>query len=347
MTRGSSANVRGLLGSLSIAAGVLVFTAVGLVQASGVEDTPVGKLAGVKVDNWVQVQASAAYSLRDVVAIDGQNAIAVGGSNTGAGGVIQRLSNAGGTQVTQHVGPSNTDLRGITRLGAMEYCVVGGKASGDPAVFHSGDGGSNWTDVSPLLGVSHLLAVASAVDGSALAVGLNGAILRSPANCQNWVAETSGTTQYLFSVAIEGSEAWAVGNGATILRRGAVGIWSPQAAPQFPVATGDLFGVAAGQGNKVWAVGRDGVILKSVDGVNWTTKAVIETAFLLGVTMFDANTGWAVGSDGTILKTNNTGNNWTQQNSPVELGTHLHAVSAASGTIAWAVGDSGTVLRTS
>jgi photosystem II stability/assembly factor-like uncharacterized protein len=86
----------------------------------------------------------------------------------------------------------------------------------------------------------------------------------------------------------------------------------------------NLTGVSA-VGNKVWAVGHDGVIVHSADGgLNWERQrlsvfskesdALTNGAPLLDVLFIDENQGFAVGAYAQLLSTVDGGKSWTARN---------------------------------
>ncbi|RQW79054.1 MAG: T9SS C-terminal target domain-containing protein [Geobacter sp.] len=110
-----------------------------------------------------------------------------------------------------------------------------------------------------------------------------------------------------------------------------------------------------------WIVGNStqGDIIHTTNGgIDWTTQQTPVHAYLVGVFFVDANIGYAVGSEGSfgnatpvILKTENGGEQWLRQTSPVVKGglSDVYFMSAEEG---WATGtDSDTeeavVLHTS
>jgi photosystem II stability/assembly factor-like uncharacterized protein len=116
----------------------------------------------------------------------------------------------------------------------------------------------------------------------------------------------------------------------------------------------DLYGVAA-HGDRVWAVGYWGSVLRSGDGGStWEVAPTPVRETLFDVSFADARHGWASGENGTILRSVDGGRSWRRQ---VVRGTdaseagwmseaHLFAVSAVSDREAWCVGDLGIVLHT-
>ena len=109
--------------------------------------------------------------------------------------------------------------------------------------------------------------------------------------------------------------------------------------------TPELYSVSAADASTLWAVGREGTILKTTNGgTAWNQQASGTEAVLYGVAAASTTTAWAVGEGGLILKTTNGGTAWNQQASGT--GNTLLAVAAADANNAWAVGFDGTVLHT-
>ncbi len=115
----------------------------------------------------------------------------------------------------------------------------------------------------------------------------------------------------------------------------------------------DLYGVVA-RGDRIWAVGYWGTVLRSEDaGQTWTAVQTPTHTTLYGVSFADDRHGWAVGARGAVLRTTDGGASWTLQTvrltddegSARALDTHLFGVAAVSPAAAWAVGDLGAVVR--
>jgi len=96
--------------------------------------------------------------------------------------------------------------------------------------------------------------------------------------------------------------------------------------------------VAAG-----WAVGGNGLVIRSTDGGQTFSSASPTTSTLNGV-FFDSDLdGWAVGNAGIAVHTTDGGDHW-EQSTPGALA--LNGVFFADATHGWIAGDSGKILRT-
>jgi len=116
----------------------------------------------------------------------------------------------------------------------------------------------------------------------------------------------------------------------------------------------DLYGVAV-QGDRVWAVGYWGTVLRSDDGGrSWEHAPTPTDATLYAVAFADESNGWAVGANGVLLRTTDGGLTWTLLEVTLSdgfggerpLDSSLFDVAAVSATEAWVVGDFGVLLHT-
>jgi photosystem II stability/assembly factor-like uncharacterized protein len=98
-------------------------------------------------------------------------------------------------------------------------------------------------------------------------------------------------------------------------------------------------------GNKLGAVGWNGIIYTSADGgMNWTEQNSGVSVDLYGIDFINSSIGFAVGEDGTILKTIDGGTTWISQTSGTT--NDLSDVSFADINNGWIVGEAGLILRT-
>ena len=92
-----------------------------------------------------------------------------------------------------------------------------------------------------------------------------------------------------------------------------------------------------------WAVGTNGLVMKSIDGgTTWaSSNPTVQT--LNGVYFVNDNFGFAVGANGAVAKTTNGGGDWSTTNPTPRT---LNDVFFVDENYGWAVGNSGVVLRT-
>jgi len=174
----------------------------------------------------------------------------------------------------------------------------------------------------------------------AIQVGDGGTIYVNGAD-ERWVPAVSGVTSYLRSVAMMGERIIVTGENGCIL-------WSDdgvtfQPAQLSPSTLNWFEGVTASSQRAV-AVGDDGAIYTSTNGIVWTQTIISNVYDWLRGVAVGGNTFVAVGENGKILRSTN-GTTWSSIVSSTT--THLNRVrylgSGASGKFI-AVGDKGVAV---
>ena len=168
--------------------------------------------------------------------------------------------------------------------------------------------------------------------GQFIAVGVNGAIVRS-ANGQTWTTANATTTRNLRDVKFTGSQ-WIVCGKDGVLLTSPNGVtWTDQRAGR----TRDLYGIIYTNGQFV-AVGYEGTVLTSPDALTWTTR-VSNTSRDLHAITYAAGLYVAGGRNGTVITSPNT-INWTVRATPttnyierIAWGTGRFVAAATHGTI--------------
>lgn len=91
-----------------------------------------------------------------------------------------------------------------------------------------------------------------------------------------------------------------------------------------------------------WAVGGNGVVLRSTDGgVVWTQVSVPSGAILTGIHFEDGNHGWISGGQ-VVLRTTNGGSDWVDE---YQGGGALNGIFFPTLLTGWAVGSSGVIVK--
>ena len=160
---------------------------------------------------------------------------------------------------------------------------------------------------------------------TATVVGWNGTILRTTNGGTTWTSQSSGTTNFLYSVSfIDANTGVAVGHDGTILRTTDGGAnWLSQTSGTtislvdvsfIDVNTGTVVGGGWDYPNQY------NVILRTTNGgTTWTSQSSGTTKILYGVSFTDANTGAAVGEWGTIIHTTNGGVTFVEEERTHEM----------------------------
>ncbi|MFL9945983.1 YCF48-related protein [Paraburkholderia agricolaris] len=122
----------------------------------------------------------------------------------------------------------------------------------------------------------------------------------------------------------------------------------PKPARHWPDASGLMLLGAAHAGERIVAVGEQGVVLLSDDdGRHFRQAASVPVdATLTAVTFVSAREGWAVGQWGTVLVTQDGGEHWTQQRIDTSVDQPLFSVAFTNDRDGWAVGLWSLVLAT-
>lgn len=201
---------------------------------------------------------------------------------------------------------SGTDSDLNSALFADDEYLVAGNLNGK--LLRSVDT-TTWTEVSlPSTDAMHAI-VTSIGNDIYFIVGHNGTALQA-ADTSSWsVSGNTGTTETLRAIAFSGAHDLFVAVGGdldTIITTTTNGTWTLQSQP---VGVDDVLnGVSWGMGSFV-AVGGNGAIILSFDGVVWTDNTGITVQNLNSVRFID-NQHVAVGNEQTIVVSADGGDTW-------------------------------------
>ncbi|MBK9292535.1 MAG: T9SS type A sorting domain-containing protein [Bacteroidetes bacterium] len=150
----------------------------------------------------------------------------------------------------------------------------------------------------------------------------------------SWANMVSGVTAQLNDVfELSANQAWAVGNGGTILQYNGTS-WTPLTSGTTQNLN-DVFFVDANNG---WAVGQAGTILY-FNGTAWAPQTSGVTANLNGVFFTSATNGYAVGASATVLRWD--GNSWSPVSSGITGNVTLNAIHGLDANNIWIAGTAG------
>ena len=184
-----------------------------------------------------------------------------------------------------------------------------------------------------------------AVDGhEAWAVGNFGAIYHTADAGKTWQPRDSGTKAPLGVDFASRTDGWVVGKSALILHTKDAG--ATWTRQTSPIGSQKpLFKVRALDARTAWAVGDWGAVTVTHDGgETWEDRSLTDDVVLYDVSFPDAQHGFVAGEYGTLLATNDGGGTWTKR--PVGTEKTLFGVSFSTPTQGWVVGIDGLVLRT-
>jgi len=204
-------------------------------------------------------------------------------------------------------------------------------------VYRTTDGGTTWNVLGSIGGT--LLSISfppSSTTG--YCSGYTGRIYRITSTGVS--SMTSGVTVNLASVSFPGSQGWICGEDVIEHFDGTNWVLD-QSAPDATYNAIYMINSSIG-----WAVGDNGVIIKTTDGANWNYQANPDTSnrTLLDVFFLNANEGWAVGNSGVILHTTNGGTAWSVEGSGLTTNM-LRAVQFTSSTNGYVLGNNKTLLK--
>jgi photosystem II stability/assembly factor-like uncharacterized protein len=106
-----------------------------------------------------------------------------------------------------------------------------------------------------------------------------------------------------------------------------------------------LNGISAA-GDKIWAVGNNGTIIRSTNrGINWVQQVSGTSNDLNSVIFRNDSIGYIAGNSGTILRTTNSGINWITANTGTTQNLRSVCISFLDTITVIAAGDNGTIIK--
>ena len=218
-------------------------------------------------------------------------------------------------------------------------------------VLHTINGGTVWErQASETQQV--LLSVFFVDENTGWCVGNGGEIIHTDNGGQTWKRQKSGTPWNLFDVHFTSKRrGWAVGMNGTVLstvdggsswRLASIGKRHPFFYLDAVTFVSPEIGWIVGWDLR--GLGRDGLILRTVDGgKTWQRQESHTANFLDDVFFISATEGWIVGKSGLVLHTKDGGQNWRPQRTDTR--TDLKSIYVSSTNSGWVVGQNGTILK--
>lgn len=279
------------------------------------------------------------------------------GYAVGAGGEILRSADGGATWTREET-PTRLSMLGVSVRG--DHAIAVGQMG---AVLVRGSDGK-WTEVQSGT-QERLFSVGVNTDGTALAVGAFGALLRSTDGGRTWVPsapqwtgtfkDTAGRlgdffepSMYSVQLADDG-RAWVVGELGLAMRSVDGGqTWQIGHAGESSVdgVAPTLFALSVRADGTGFAVGQEGYLLKTEDdGVSWTAVERPTHANLLGVSASADGSVLATGMRDMLISTDH-GATWKRvEGADVATGWYSGAAHPQDGGAPLAVGNAARILR--
>lgn len=259
---------------------------------------------------WQAVASGVAVTLRAAAFATPSVVVAVGDDGT----LIR--STDGGLHWGRSTSGTSAALRGVQFTDALTGVAVGGDDllwRAARVVLRTADGGATWSKA-VIPGGDRLYGLACAGPGQLIAVGENGATLRTSDAGLTWEAVAADKSAWLASVSSAGSNTIAVGEGGKIFHSADLGAkWTflQQKEPRINVSS-----IARADKDAILIAGGPS-ILRSADGKDFVKAKTATDKAVNAICLIDSLAGVAVGAEGTIQRTVDGGHTWTA----VESGT--------------------------
>lgn len=181
-------------------------------------------------------------------------------------------------------------------------------------IWRTIDGGKTWVMLTAGLDAAGTHFDASIPFGSVTTAYLansGGNVSKTTDAGASWTTVNTGIAATLYGAGFaDDSLGWVVGGSATIRKTiTAGGSWLAQSAPVD--VTGTLYDVDAFSTTLAWAVGADGKIIKTTNGLSWASKPSGTVNTLKSISFNSDSNGIAVGSGRTVLRSSDGGETWT------------------------------------
>ena len=298
---------------------------------------------------WFSQSSPTTNDLRYIQFINQQTGWAVGFYYT-----IVKTTNGGSNWVTQYAN-TNQSFVSIFFINDQTGWASGGTLSLDiSTITKTTNGGQNWNVIySSDIGL--VFRTIFVTQDFGYAVTSKGYILKTTNSGSIWNTIYSNTnfcfTQCYF---LNQNTGWVIGDNGTILKTTDGG---SNLLIQNSNTNLNLEGIYFTSANIGYIVGLSGKILKTTNsGQNWLSKSVNTSLWLNSIYFVDDNTGFIVGGDAYtengkninsvsgIFRTNDAGETWFPQNSPVS--SSLTGVSFINSETGWIAGRNGVILKT-
>ncbi|MEZ4789789.1 MAG: hypothetical protein R2811_07200 [Flavobacteriales bacterium] len=231
---------------------------------------------------------------------------------------------------------TNDELEAVIILGDNDYLVAGEAG----AAFRTTDGGSTW---SPVIGLGNeTIRDFIRLDAQTILGASDGYVLRSADNGDSWTLITVPIPDDVHAFARSGNVVIAVGRDGGIVRSEDLGVtWSAQASG----TTERLFCAWAFDASNMIAAGRDGVGVRTTNGLTWGPIILPVGDDWDDIRFFPsaASVGLMAGEDGALLRSSDGGSTWALTSTGTTMGLTAIAITNAGDAII--TGTTGTAIR--
>jgi photosystem II stability/assembly factor-like uncharacterized protein len=254
-------------------------------------------------------------------------------------GMIRRSGNGGDTWTIVSAEPAGPI---VTRFAFLDerHGVLG---YGHEVIRHTTDGGRSWTMLPPARYVGHSLAIAMRTPTAWAMATEEGEVHLTTDSGENWHRirlSPTMTPKPLYDIHFADSlQGVVVGTNGAALTTDGGSTWRFQD----DLVTFELLDVTRTSAGWV-AVGREGFIMRSDDGMSWQRVASGTTQDLMSMAFRDGLNGVVLGSRGTLLLTGDGGVSFSVLRDPML--PQLRAVSFCDSLHGIAAGLGGAILQT-
>jgi photosystem II stability/assembly factor-like uncharacterized protein len=284
--------------------------------------------------SWARSPIELSAKLRAVTVLSSHEAVVVGES-----GAVLKTDDGGMNWKQQEL---SGNLYAIASRGD-ELIAVGGKPRyfrNRREVFHSTDRGNNWKEDLSESGPV-LYGVSIGTDGTAVACGESGTLLRMSGDGSGWVRMSRPTKALLTAVIHAPEDVLAFGSFGIVLTSSDNGQkWTAN----FHEKQKGLNSISFADASHGVAVGGEGLILYTTDGGDtWQVSKPGLKAGFSAVSMLSPAVAVAVGPEGMVIRSEDGGATW--ESIPLGMDIYLYAMDFADETSGLAVGYS-TIMAT-
>jgi photosystem II stability/assembly factor-like uncharacterized protein len=247
----------------------------------------------------------------------------------------------------------STDVIGINEINCVYFVTadIGWVGDGSGDIFKTTDGGASWTKQSKPSGYNGnpMLTAIKFIDvNTGYVVGTQGVCWKTINGGTTWAAQTTGETDYIYSIAIVGNTVWISGRSGIFQYSDGVG-WVHQSSIGNYNSSTFSEGLAFVSALEGWRRSNGKIFHTTNGGSQWQEVSPTGTngvAISLGsqgrIAFSDSMNGYAL-ANGGVFVTVNGGSVW--QNKDISGVSWLNSIYMVDSSHGWVVGNSGKIVR--